>query len=71
MYSIDNKQRKKLREVRDEAKRRQEELTDNILELEEQLKSLKKEYYEWRRIECATTNMENGVIPFNVKTLTM
>ena len=71
MYSIDNKQRKKLREVRDEAKRRQEELTDNILELEEQLKSLKKEYYEWRRIECATTNMENGVIPFNAKTLTM
>ena len=57
--------------MRDEAKRRQEELTDNILELEEQLKSLKKEYYEWRRIECATTNMENGVIPFNAKTLTM
>ena len=71
MYSIDNKQRKKLREVRDEAKRRQAELSDNILELEEQLNALKKEYHEWRRIECATTNMENGVIPFNAKTLTM
>ena len=69
MYSIDNRQRKKLQEVRREAEIRQEELTDKIVELEEQLKSLKKEYYEWRRIECAVTNMENGVIQFNADTL--
>lgn len=69
MYSINSKQRKKLQEVRREAKLRQEELTDKIVELEEQLKSLKKEYYEWLRIECATRNMENGVIQFNANTL--
>lgn len=69
MYSVDNRQRKQLRKVRAEAKLHQEELTDKIVELEEQLESLKKEYYEWRRIECATTNMENGVIPFNANTL--
>ena len=43
MYSIDSKQRKKLQEVRREAKLHQEELTDKIVDLEEQLKSLKKE----------------------------
>ena len=69
MYSINNRQRKKLQEVRREAKLRQEELTDKIVELEEQLKSLKKEYQEWRRIECAVTNMTNGVIQFNTDTL--
>ena len=69
MYSIDNRQRKKLQEVRREAKLHQEELTDKIVELEEQLKSLKKEYYEWLRIECATRNMENGVIQFKADTL--
>ena len=69
MYSINSRQRKKLQEVRREAKLRQEELTDKIVELEEQLKSLKKEYHEWLRIECATRNMENGVIQFNADTL--
>ena len=69
MYSINNRQRKKLQEVRHEAKLRQEELTDKIVELEEQLESLKKEYYEWLRIECATRNMENGVSQFNADTL--
>ena len=69
MYSINSKQRKKLQGVRREAEIRQEELTDKIVELEEQLKSLKKEYQEWRRIECAVTNMTNGVIQFNTDTL--
>ena len=69
MYSIDNRQKKKLQEVRREAELRQEELTDKIVGLEEQLESLKKEYQEWRRIECAVTNMSNGVIQFNADTL--
>ena len=69
MYSINSKQRKKLQGVRREAEIRQEELTDKIVELEEQLKSLKKEYQEWRRIECAVTNMTNGVIQFYTDTL--
>ena len=69
LYSVDSRQRKQLRKVKTEAKLHQAELSDKIVELEEQLESLKKEYYKWRRIECATTNMENGVIPFNANTL--
>lgn len=69
MYRINSNQKKKLQAVRREAKLHQEDLADKIVELEEQLESLKKEYYEWCRIECATTNMENGVIQFNSDTL--
>ena len=65
MYSVDNRQRKQLRKVRDEAKLHQEELTDKIDGIENELKFLKKEYYEWLRIESAAINMENGVIQFN------
>ena len=65
MYSVDNRQRKQLRKVRDEAKLHQEELSDEIDGVENEVKFLKKEYYEWLRIESAAINMENGVIQFN------
>lgn len=65
MYSVDNRQRKQLRKVKDEAKLHQEELSDEIDGIENELKFLKKKYYEWLRIESAAINMENGVIQFN------
>lgn len=71
MYSTTTRQKKKLNVIKSEAMHQLELLANKIAELENEIETLNNMSKEYYRIECAATNMLNGVIEYNDKILTL